>query len=296
MSFFPSLVPILDIACHAPNTFDSDQVHKAAQSIVDLEGLTRPLIVRETGLSDKTGLFTYELVDGVFEYYAAIEAKKIKSFEHGDIHAYIIPKDKEKVISEQISIFREKDDRILQGTEKPLTMKPATESSPQNEDAIDILRRLEQRLATVEEVITTKIEEIFTSKVEQIITPIIEKITTTKISQATDAMPVVDQGFVTIEAPEAVNDDNNNNIDATTTTEDTNLVSVVCNDSISDIEPTTEDNATVTEHNTTAEDVFISFLNEASETDIKALKVGITGKTINILITERNRQPFTSRK
>ncbi|KOR28283.1 hypothetical protein TI03_05050, partial [Achromatium sp. WMS1] len=38
------------------------------------------------------------------------------------------------------------------------------------------------------------------------------------------------------------------------------------------------------------------FLNEASETDIKALKVGITGKTINILITERNRQPFTSRK
>jgi hypothetical protein len=100
MRLFPSLVPVSDVTCNIPGRFSAESLRQAAQLILSGDGIITPLIVRQTSFDH------YELVDGAFEYYAAMEAKKLDPLRGELINAYIVPSAQEQIIAEQIAVFR----------------------------------------------------------------------------------------------------------------------------------------------------------------------------------------------
>lgn len=100
MRLFPSWIPISDITCNASGRFHPDDLRRAAQLILSADGLVTPLVVRQISLD------RYELLDGVFEYYAAMEARKLDPARVEFINAYIIQPSQARIIAEQIALFR----------------------------------------------------------------------------------------------------------------------------------------------------------------------------------------------
>lgn len=71
-SFTIQQLDINSIRCDLANTYDPDLLKAIARTIVEADGLARPLVVtrrREGG---------YDLDEGVLEYYAAVKAYEIK--------------------------------------------------------------------------------------------------------------------------------------------------------------------------------------------------------------------------
>ncbi|MDM8561208.1 hypothetical protein [Candidatus Parabeggiatoa sp. HSG14] len=106
-----SIVMVEDIK--SPTTskvFSESELEKAAQLILQREGLITPLIVLENGID------SYTLIEGEFEYYAALRAREIDPIKGETINAYVARSEKELPFYEQqIEMFR----RSAQ-TEKPL--------------------------------------------------------------------------------------------------------------------------------------------------------------------------------
>lgn len=84
----------------SPEQFDSKQIEEAARSILEGEGLVSPIIVRREGAEH------YQLVEGEFEYCAAVRAREIDSLRGESTDAYVIDKNNEDVIQKQIALFR----------------------------------------------------------------------------------------------------------------------------------------------------------------------------------------------
>ena len=101
MTLATSLVEVRTITSEQPRSnFDVQKIEAAAQLIVAAEGIIKPIILNRTGIN------SFEVVDGHFEYYAAARAREI-NLEIGEvIAAYIMEEDNEKVIKEQIELFR----------------------------------------------------------------------------------------------------------------------------------------------------------------------------------------------
>ncbi|MCZ0904856.1 ParB N-terminal domain-containing protein, partial [Microcoleus sp. HI-ES] len=71
---FPSLVAVKRITSAVPRSnFAEPDLEKLARLILESGGLINPIIVRRNGMD------AYEIVDGDFEYYAAVRAKEIES-------------------------------------------------------------------------------------------------------------------------------------------------------------------------------------------------------------------------
>ncbi len=71
-----------------------------ADAILEAEGIINPIIL------EKTSLDSYEVIDGYFEYYAAVRAREIDPRKGEMISAFIIEDDKEDAIKKQVEIFR----------------------------------------------------------------------------------------------------------------------------------------------------------------------------------------------
>jgi ParB family chromosome partitioning protein len=82
------------------SNFLEDELNKAAKLILKAEGVINPVILRQTEIN------SYEVVDGDFEYYAAVRAKELDSQKGEYIGAYIIDADKDSGIEEQVKLFR----------------------------------------------------------------------------------------------------------------------------------------------------------------------------------------------
>ncbi len=98
----PAIVLIKDIHSSQPRSvFSETELEKAAQLILAIEGVINPIVLIRTGVT------AYEVVNGHFEYYAALKAKEIDSLRGETINAYIIESEDEKEIFEQqITVFR----------------------------------------------------------------------------------------------------------------------------------------------------------------------------------------------
>jgi ParB family chromosome partitioning protein len=82
--------------------FDGDKIELLAHQIVKSEGIIRPLVLSRTGLE------SYEVVEGHFEYHAAVRAREIDLRRAEMIAAYIIDPENDDVseaISEQIKLL-----------------------------------------------------------------------------------------------------------------------------------------------------------------------------------------------
>lgn len=102
MRLLPSLVEVKSVtSIQSRSNFDEQKIEQAAQSIVVGEGIINPIVVTRTGIN------SFQVVNGHFEYHAAARAKEIDLAKGETIAAYIIEGENEAILKEQVEIFRE---------------------------------------------------------------------------------------------------------------------------------------------------------------------------------------------
>ncbi|QIR40662.1 hypothetical protein HCG51_30870 [Tolypothrix sp. PCC 7910] len=111
MKLSTSLVAVKKITSNKlRSTFADDEIEKAAQLILDSEGVINPIVVRRTSLQ------SYEVIDGDFEYYAAARAREIDPRKGEMIGVFIIEPENEEALTNQIQIFRQQKSTISEKT------------------------------------------------------------------------------------------------------------------------------------------------------------------------------------
>lgn len=153
-----SIVRVKDIhSSSVPRSeFSEKELENAALLILEMEGVVNPPIILRTGLT------SYEMVDGYFEYYAALKAREINPRRGESINVYIIESEaEEKAFIKQIEVFRhkqaEKPPKIRNSIHKsPIITPPKTQPAAMkvvNETEPDRLEALEK---VVNELVKTK--------------------------------------------------------------------------------------------------------------------------------------------
>ena len=86
----PSIVMVEDISSSlSRTTFSEADLEKAAQLILKMEGIITPIVLQ------KVGIDSYTVIEGDFEYYAALRAEEIDPMKGETINAYVIKSKKE---------------------------------------------------------------------------------------------------------------------------------------------------------------------------------------------------------
>jgi len=84
----------------ARSSFPTEEIEKAAHLIIDVEGTINPIILRWTSLE------SYEVVDGHFEYYAAVRAREISPLKVEMVQAIILEPENEQALLAQVELLR----------------------------------------------------------------------------------------------------------------------------------------------------------------------------------------------
>lgn len=96
-----SLVAVKKISSSvARSSFPVEEIEKAAHLIIGVEGTINPIILRRTSLE------SYKVVDGHFEYYAAVRAREISPLKGEMIQAIILEPENEKSLLDQVDLLR----------------------------------------------------------------------------------------------------------------------------------------------------------------------------------------------
>lgn len=97
-----TLIPVRKIKPSASRwNFSDAAIEQAAHAIAKVEGMINPLVLRR-----QTGLESYEVLEGNFEYYAAARASELEPDRCGRVAAVIAEPEDEALIREQIQFFR----------------------------------------------------------------------------------------------------------------------------------------------------------------------------------------------
>lgn len=98
-----SLVDVKSITSDVPRSnFAEADLDSLADIILEAEGIIRPLVVKATGIENFT------IVDGHFEYYAAVRAKEKDSRKGEMVNAFVISPKFEDIVVKQAAILRGK--------------------------------------------------------------------------------------------------------------------------------------------------------------------------------------------
>ena len=101
MKLATSLVAVKKIiSSKLRSIFADNELEQAARLILDSEGVINPIVVRRTSLQ------SYEVVDGDFEYYAAVRAREIDPRKGEMIGVFIIESENEETLTKQVELFR----------------------------------------------------------------------------------------------------------------------------------------------------------------------------------------------
>jgi hypothetical protein len=80
------------------SSFSESKLEELAQLILQIGGIIKPLVVKKIGLEN------YEVIDGHFEYYAAVKAQEINdNFEM--IRAFIVSDEQVQLVSKQLQLL-----------------------------------------------------------------------------------------------------------------------------------------------------------------------------------------------
>ena len=123
MLLSPEFILVKEITSTVPRSnFSDTEIEKLAQSILAVEGLIRPIVVRPTGID------TYEVVDGDREYHAAVRAREIDGRKGERITAIVIEGPKAEAIQEQVKLLNgiESTQEQLQETAQKIDTVPVT--------------------------------------------------------------------------------------------------------------------------------------------------------------------------
>ncbi|GBE92172.1 chromosome partitioning protein ParB [Nostoc cycadae] len=100
MKFY--LVDVKDINSNIPRSnFAEADIDNLADMIIESGGIIRPLVLKPTDAE------TYTVIDGHFEYYAAVKAKEKNPRKGEMVNAFVISPKNEDTIFKQVSAFKE---------------------------------------------------------------------------------------------------------------------------------------------------------------------------------------------
>ncbi|MHC5777713.1 chromosome partitioning protein ParB [Nostoc sp.] len=123
-------VDVKNITCDIPpSNFSNDALSSLADMIIESGGIIRPLILKTTGLE------TYTVVDGHFEYYAAVRAREKNPRQCEMVNAFVISPKNEDEIFKQVAAFRGLDSDAKPETKIPISIETNhSESISKNND------------------------------------------------------------------------------------------------------------------------------------------------------------------
>lgn len=99
-----SMVEIDNITSSVPRSnFTEADLEILADTILEAGGILKPLVLK------KTGFEKYEVIDGHFEYFAAVRAKEKNSAKGEIVNCLIITPEKEKEVLQQIEVLAKSD-------------------------------------------------------------------------------------------------------------------------------------------------------------------------------------------
>ncbi|MEA5514043.1 ParB N-terminal domain-containing protein, partial [Nodularia sp. UHCC 0506] len=98
------MVDVAGVTSSVPRSkFAEADLNILADKILESGGLLKPLVLR------KIGFEKYEVIDGHFEYYAAVRAREKNSDEGEMVNALIIPSEQEEAVLKQAVILKSVD-------------------------------------------------------------------------------------------------------------------------------------------------------------------------------------------
>lgn len=100
MLLSPEFVLVKEITSDVPRSnFKDSDIQELAKLILEAEGVISPIIIEPTGID------TYEVVDGHFQYHAAVRAKEIDGLRGERITAIVMKGPKAKAIEKQVKLL-----------------------------------------------------------------------------------------------------------------------------------------------------------------------------------------------
>ena len=167
MKLATSLVPVKKISSPVERSnFDENALNNTAKLILQAEGIINPLIVRRINLE------SYEVVEGHFEYYAAVKAREIEPRKGEMIGAFIIEPENETLLLEQAKYFRNREyDHAVGKIQMEPSAVVAEIIAPSNNDIKEVRNQLEK----LEKSLHEQLKEI-EHKITQILSKFNEKI------------------------------------------------------------------------------------------------------------------------
>ena len=161
MKLSTSLVAVKKISSNVSRSkFLEDELNQTAELILKAEGIINPPVIRRTSRE------SYEVVNGHFEYYAAVKAREIDHRKGEMIGAFIIESENEKVLMEQVEVLRNREFN---------NESPVADTQPLNtfESSNEVIQ-LENILPEIEILIDRKIQ-LISNKISEHIDEFVRK-------------------------------------------------------------------------------------------------------------------------
>jgi len=120
------------------STFSETEIERLADSILEANGILRPLIVKQTSIE------SYVVLDGHLEYFAAVRAREKNPRQGEMVNAFVVAVKDESIVQKQIQSLRG-------GSEKIVSLEPReTEQSSSS----TWISSFETRLSEIREVLS----------------------------------------------------------------------------------------------------------------------------------------------
>ncbi|MBE8999481.1 MULTISPECIES: ParB N-terminal domain-containing protein [unclassified Nostoc] len=111
-----SLVDVKSITSNEPRSnFSETDLENLADIIIETGGIIRPLVVKVTGVE------SYTVIDGHFEYYAAVRAREKNPRQAEMVNAFVIAPKLENLVLKQVASLKGID-----SSTKPVAPQPET--------------------------------------------------------------------------------------------------------------------------------------------------------------------------
>jgi hypothetical protein len=167
MKLSTSLVAVKKINSNVPRSeFLEDELNRTAELILKAEGIINPPVIRRTSLE------SYEVVNGHFEYYAAVKAREIDPRKGEMIGAFIIESENEEVLMDQVKVLRNREssnNKFQVADTQPLNTVEASNEVIQLESILpEIESLIDRKLQLISNRISEHIDE-FIQKIEPIL-------------------------------------------------------------------------------------------------------------------------------
>jgi chaperonin cofactor prefoldin len=143
-----AIVLVEEIKSSLPRTeFSETELNEAAQLLLKIEGVITPPILLETGID------SYKVIEGDFQYYAALRAEEIDPLKGETINAYIVKYEEEvPVYKKQIEVFRQGKTLPPQPVSKK---EQVTELQSRDNMLHDAIKNMSDQIAKMSEQINT---------------------------------------------------------------------------------------------------------------------------------------------